>query len=129
MICGDFTSRIGNEKDYVIFDNDVNIDILSIDYESDEVMPRSSQDNIINANGRKLMDFYKLNTLRIANGRLSLDRGIGKYTYVGSIGRSVIDSVIATLPLILKTLILTNLQTNPGLMTTAAGFENYFIRH
>ena len=28
-----------------------------------------------------------------------------------------------------ETLILTNLPTNPGLMTTVAGFENYFIRH
>ena len=28
-----------------------------------------------------------------------------------------------------ETLILTNLQTNPGLTTTVSGFENYFIRH
>ena len=103
MICGDFNSRIGNEKDYVIFDNDANIDILSIDYETDEGMPRSSQDKIINADGRKLLDFCKLNTLRIANGRLGSDRGIGKYTYVGSTGRSVIDYVIAT-PNLLNTI-------------------------
>ena len=66
---------------YVIFDNDANIDILPTDYETDEVMPRSSQDKIINANGRKLLDVCKLNTLRIANGRLGSDRGVGKYTY------------------------------------------------
>ena len=58
--------------------------------------PRSSQDKIINANGRKLLDFCRLNTLHIANGRLGSDRGVGKYTYVGSTGQSVIDYVIAT---------------------------------
>ena len=103
LICGDFNSRIGNEKDYVIFDNDANIDIFPIDYETDEVMPRSSQDKIINANGRKLLDFCRLNTLRIANGRLGSDRGVGKYTYVGSTGRSVIDYVIAS-PNLLNTI-------------------------
>ena len=36
LICGDFNSRIGNEKDYAIFDNDANIDIFPIDYETDE---------------------------------------------------------------------------------------------
>ena len=86
-----------------MFDNDANIDILPIDYETDEVMPFSSQDKIINANGRKLLDFFKLNTLRIANGRLDSDIGIGKYTYVGSTGRSVIDYVIAT-PNLLNTI-------------------------
>ena len=66
-------------------------------------MPRWSQDKIINANGRKLLDFCKLNILCIANGRLSSDRGVGKYTYVGSTGRSVIDYVIAT-PNVLNTI-------------------------
>ena len=88
LTCGDFNSRIGNETDYVIFYNDANIGILPIDYETDEVVPRSSQDKVINANGRKLLYFCKLNTLRIANGRLGSDRGVGKYTYVGSTGRS-----------------------------------------
>ena len=34
--------------------------------------------------------------MRIANGRLGSDKGIGKYTYVGSTGRSVIDYVIVS---------------------------------
>ena len=80
LISGDFNSRIGNEKN-VIFDNSANIDILPIDYETDEVMSRSSQDKIIKANSRKLLDFCKLNTFRIANGQLGSDRGVGKYTY------------------------------------------------
>lgn len=96
LICGDFNSRVGNEHDYVIFDNDTNIDILPIGYEIDELCPRSSQDNTINANGRKLLDFCKLNRLRIANGRVGADKGVGKYTYVGATGKSVIDYVIVS---------------------------------
>lgn len=96
LICGDFNSRIGNESDYVIFDNDANIDKLPIDYVPDEIIsPRFSQDHTINTNGRKLLDFCKLNGLRVGNGRLGADKGVGKYTYVGSTGSSVIDYVIA----------------------------------
>lgn len=95
LICGDFNSRIGNENDYVIFDNDANIDILPIDYVPDDITPRFSQDNITNANGRKLLDFCKLNGLRVGNGRLGSDKGVGKHTYVGSTGSSVIDYIIA----------------------------------
>ena len=102
MLCGDFNSRIGNEKDYAIFDTNANIDILPIDYETDEAMPRSSQGKI-NANGRKLLDFCKLNTLRIANGRQGSDEGVGKYTYDVSTGRSAIDYVIAS-PYLLNTI-------------------------
>lgn len=45
-------------------------------------------------NGRKLLEFCKLNGLRICNGRFGQDRGVGKYTYVGSTGSSVVDYVI-----------------------------------
>ena len=79
-----------------MFDNDVNIDILPIDYETDTVITRYSQDNKVNANGRKLLEFCKQNTLRIANGRIGSDKGIGKYTFVGNTGHSVIDYIIAT---------------------------------
>ena len=61
--CGDFNHRIGHERDYVVFDNVANMDILSIDYVVDECISRSSQDKTINSNGRKLLDFCKLNTL------------------------------------------------------------------
>ena len=94
LICGDFNSRIGNERDYVIFDNTANINILPNDYKIDEIVPRFSHDNTVNINGRKLFNFCQLNGLRIANGRLGSDKGVGKYTYVVNNGRSVIDYAI-----------------------------------
>ena len=94
LICGDFNRRIGYQKDYVIFDNDANIDILPLDYEIDTIIPRFSQDNTINTNGRKLLDFCRQNGLRVVNGRVGADKGVGIYTYVGSTGCSVIDYVI-----------------------------------
>ena len=63
----------------------------------DEFLPRSSEDKTINANGRKLLDFCRKNELRICNGRLGDDRNIGKFTFTGSSGRSVVDYVI-TIP-------------------------------
>ena len=46
LLSGDFISRTGTEKDYVMFDNDVNIDtcILPVDYKMDAVISRFSQD-------------------------------------------------------------------------------------
>ena len=62
----------------------------------DEFLPRSSEDKTINANGRKLFDFCRQNELRICNGRLGDDRNIGKFTFIGSSGRSVVDYVITS---------------------------------
>ena len=94
LICGDFNSRIGAEKDYVVFDSYANIDVLPADYETDESLSRVSQDRVVNRNGRKLLEFCKLNSLRVCNGRVGMDSGVGKYTFVGSSGCSVIDYII-----------------------------------
>lgn len=44
--------------------------------------------------GLKLIQFCKTRSLRIANGRLYADEGIGEYTYIGQNGCSVIDYMI-----------------------------------
>lgn len=62
LICGDFNSRTGTEPDYVIYDNAVNIPVLPDDYEIDTALNRYSQDHIVNANDRKLLEFCKLNS-------------------------------------------------------------------
>ena len=70
------------------------MDILPIDYEIDEFSPRFSQNNTINANGCKLLEFCKLNYASQMVAFFGADKGVGKYTYVGSTGSSVIDYVI-----------------------------------
>ena len=68
-------------------------------------MLRFSQDDMIHTNSRKLLDFCKQNGLRICNGRLGLDYGVGECTFVGSTGSSVVDYIIVNpslFPLIQK---------------------------
>ena len=100
LICGDFNSRTGLEPDYVSFDEAINVPVLPDDYETDAALVRLSQDKNVNSNGRKLLDFCKLNGLRICNGRFGQDKGVGKYTYIGSTGSSVVDYVIMSPSLI-----------------------------
>ena len=60
-------------------------------------MPRSSEDEVhVNNNGLLLLDFCKQTGLRIMNGRVGNDQGIGKYTFVGSRGRSLVDYVLSS---------------------------------
>ena len=96
IVCGDLNCRSGTEPDYVMYDKPDNMPVLPEDYESDVPLDRFSQDHFININGRKLLDFCKLNSLRICNGRLGQDRGIGKYTYIGGTGSSVVDYVLVS---------------------------------
>ena len=59
------------------------------------VMRKVFDDKSINTNGRKLLDFCKQNGLHICNGRIGEDKNVGKFTYIASTGRSVIDYVIS----------------------------------
>ena len=43
-----------------------------------------------------LFDLCKQTGLRVMNGRVGKDRGVGKYTFVGSQGRSVVDYILAS---------------------------------
>jgi hypothetical protein len=71
--------------------------MLPDDYISDEALPpRSSQDFCTNQYGTLLLDFVRQTGLRIMNGRIGADAGVGKYTYVGSAGCSLVDYVISS---------------------------------
>lgn len=50
----------------------------------------------LNNNGLILLDLRKQTGLRIWNGLKGNDQNIGKYTYVGKRGSSVVDYVIST---------------------------------
>ena len=55
---------------------------------------RYSQDKVMNVNGSDRLQFCKLSGFRILNGRIGKDNRIGKYTYCGSSGRSVVGYVL-----------------------------------
>ena len=97
ILCGDFNSRTSDMPDFVT--NDVYLDYLPLpdDYEIDVNLPRFSQDNCVNNNGSLLIDMCIQSGLRILNGRIGNDNGIGKCTYIGSRGSSLIDYVL-TMP-------------------------------
>ena len=59
-------------------------------------MERASEDKGYNRYGSQLLDFCKETGLRIVNGRIGNDKGVGKCTYVGSTGKSLVDYVIAS---------------------------------
>jgi hypothetical protein len=102
-LVGDFNSRTGTLSDFVLdTDNDIFTDRF---YDNDFILSkcnlencgidtnRYNQDTCINNNGRKLIDFCKINDVHIVNGRFGSDHNIGKYTCKGV---SVVDYFITS---------------------------------
>ncbi len=92
MLLGDLNSRCGSLFDFVAFDHAGHVGALPDDYVCDTELPRMSQDNGINSNGRSLIELCKASGLRIANGRVCNEPG--KCTYVSSNGKSMVDLVL-----------------------------------
>ena len=70
---------------------------LPDEYIPDKYLPRFSEDRgLINNNGLLLLEFCEQTGLRIMNGRVDEDKGVGRYTFVGSRGSSVVDYVLST---------------------------------
>ena len=70
--------------------------VLPDDYSTDLPLNRVSEDKGFNRYGSELLDFCRQTGLRILNGRAGVDGNIGKCTYVGSAGRSLVDYVIVS---------------------------------
>lgn len=97
LICGDFNSRTSNNPDFVTDDESVHMSVLPDEYTPDRYMNRYSQDiGHANNNGLLLLDLCKQTGVRILNGRVGDDRGVGKFTFVGSRGSSVVDYVLTS---------------------------------
>ena len=97
ILCGDMNSRTSVIPDYVIDDYSVHMKILPEEYCADSELPRFSQDvGRVNSNGHYLLDLCKQTGLRILNGRAGVDKCIGKNTFVGHQGSSLIDYVLCT---------------------------------
>ena len=97
IIYGDMNSRCGALFDYI----DITIDSEDIEcmiYGADtgnKVMPRSSEDTIVNEYGRKLIDMCISHDLLIVNGRAISDPK-GSYTCYTHNGSSLVDYVICS---------------------------------
>ena len=96
LVCGDFNARTSDLADYVQDDTAVHILVPPDDYSTDLPLKRVSEDKGFNRYGSELLDFCKQTGLRILNGRARVDGNIGKCTYVGSTGRSLVDYVIVS---------------------------------
>ena len=72
-------------------------DILPLPHEyifDKDIKPRVSMDKIVNSSGQMLIDTCIATGLRILNGRLGLDEGIGKTTCNTCRGRSIVDYIL-----------------------------------
>lgn len=96
MVCGDINARSSNFADYVEDDTAEHIHVLPDDYLVDTPLMRASEDKGFTRYGSQLLDFCKETGLRIANGRVGKDKGIEKYTFVGSTGKSVVDFIMVS---------------------------------
>ena len=69
-------------------------------YENDVNITRFSNDKgRVNSFGHKLLDMYKSTGLRIVNGRIGEDRGIGNLTCITANGTSLVDYVLRDIQL------------------------------
>ena len=80
ILCDDFNSRTGRAP---VYDNNSNVP-----------NERCNEDGVINKYGRSLLNCCINTELKIANGRMFDDKGIGRYTYYSPMGTSTIDYVI-----------------------------------
>ena len=89
---GDFNSRTGKYSDTVSHEGN---SIITNDQSdsSFQTVERNSFDNVLNNNGKKLLEICKNLDLRIVNGRAKGD-SLGRPTFHGKNGTSVIDYII-----------------------------------
>ena len=97
IIRGDFNSTTGTLNDYVNeSENDSNYIYLPQEYDFDKFTKnRNNQGIHTNLYGEKLINITISTKMRILNGR-TLGDYIGKYTYIGHNGVSVVDYVLAS---------------------------------
>ena len=94
FIAGDLNARVGNRSDFVENEFLHKLEMLPDDYVEDTFLSRSSQDKVINEYGNYLLNFCKASGLRIMNGRIGSDSGIGKFTCVTENCCSVVNYVL-----------------------------------
>ncbi|XP_053375116.1 uncharacterized protein LOC123554108 isoform X1 [Mercenaria mercenaria] len=99
-VIGDLNARTADRSDIIesstLFDRYVQtIDTNYVECPFD-LSDRKSEDHVCNASGLKLLDICRSSDLKIINGRKGDDADIGRFTFQSTLGRSVIDYVIAS---------------------------------
>ena len=95
ILTGDFNSRTGIADDYIINDQNIEVGNNLISSIDSFHLKRSSMDNTIDSNGKRLLDLCKSANLRILNGRTFGDSN-GTYTCHKYNGSSVVDYFICS---------------------------------
>ena len=100
MLFGDFNARTGGLVDLISFDSIHHLPIDDNIY-SDAIVEsvRNSCDNQSNQYGHQLIDLCKAASLCIVNGRSPGDSA-GEFTYMSSLGQSVVDYLIVSQSLV-----------------------------
>ena len=119
---GDFNSRINKLNECVTFDyesfrelqfDEAIADILSHEESLERLdipVVRKTEDNVCNNYGRRFIEFCKMSTLYIFNGRVGSDRSIGSYT---TSRNSVVDYTIGSPSILSKCVNFTVLDFDP----------------
>ena len=96
LICGDINARTGNNEPDFILNDDSSYIPLSENYLQDNSLEcRISQDKVIDARGRDLLDLCVESQMRILNGRTFGDTQ-GMFTSYKYNGSSVVDYMITS---------------------------------
>ena len=97
-VIGDLNSRCASLSDEPVSCEGIDKYIESLsssNFSDDELVGRRfSLDRKSDSSGARLLGICKEAGLRIVNGRLGVDKGIGEFTYQSVLGRSVIDYVL-----------------------------------
>jgi len=97
IVIGDLNARCGLRSD-CIENTEEYREFIATPYDNDDVLNelpyRFSMDTTINSSGNKLLDLCTSSGLRIVNGRIGDDAGVGSYTFMSSLGCSLIDYVL-----------------------------------
>ena len=88
----EFTNR--SKNDYIINDRPLQDHDEPSCHEIDLTLPRAARDRGSNRFGDNLLDLCKSFSMRIVNGRLGNDNGVGQYTCYTHNGESTVDYVV-----------------------------------
>ena len=103
ILLGNFNSRVGLKTDFE-YESEleglyIEQDPLLFFFDKHDLLERINKDGYTNNNGNKLIELCKMSDLKIANGRMGKDRGIGNYTCHTTNGKSTIDFAILSMEL------------------------------